>query len=306
MPSSIRPQPVVGPPAPSAVFLVATVEPGGESAVRELLHGLSGLVRALGFPHPGGGLTCVAGVGSAAWDRLFGHPRPAGLHPFRELTGARHRAVSTPGDLLFHIRAARQDLCFALSTEILKTLRGAITVQDEVQAFSWFDARNLLGFVDGTENPVGPDASLAALVDEEDSGFRGGGYVVVQKYLHDLDAWEALTVEAQERVIGRSKQDNLELDVPGSHVDINTVTGPDGEPLEILRAALPFGRPGHGEFGTYFLAYARTPDVIETMLGRMFLGSPHSGPDPILDYSRAVTGTLFFAPSADFLAALKS
>ncbi|MFJ8635773.1 Dyp-type peroxidase [Streptomyces sp. NPDC093568] len=305
-PSSIRstgalPQPVLSPQAPVAVFLVVTIEPGGEPAVRDLLSGLAGLVRAVGFPSPDGALGCVAGVGSAAWDRLFEGPRPQQLHPFEELTGPRHHAVATPGDLLFHIRAARTDLCFALSAEIMKRLRGAVTVQDEVQAFAYFDSRNLLGFVDGTENPVGRAAAEAAIIGEEDPAFRAGSYAMVQKYVHDVDAWEALAVEAQEKVIGRSKLTNIELDVPGSHIDVNTVTGPDGEELEILRGAMPFGRPGHGEFGTYFIAYARTPAIPEAMLRKMFLGGPESGPDPILDYSQAVTGTLFFIPSATFL-----
>jgi putative iron-dependent peroxidase len=305
-PSSIRsagalPQPVLSPQAPVAVFLVVTIEPGGEPAVRDLLAGLAGLVRAVGFPSPDGGLGCVAGVGSAAWDRLFKGPRPQQLHPFEELNGPRHHAVATPGDLLFHIRAARTDLCFALSAEIMKRLRGAVTVQDEVQAFAYFDSRNLLGFVDGTENPVGPAAAEAAIIGEEDPEFQAGSYAIVQKYVHDVDAWDALAVEAQEKVIGRSKLTNIELDVPGSHIDVNTVTGPDGEELEILRGAMPFGRPGHGEFGTYFIAYARTPEIPEAMLRKMFLGGPEAGPDPILDYSQAVTGTLFFVPSATFL-----
>lgn len=222
-PSSIRPagalpQPVLSPPAPVAVFLVVTIEPGGESAVREVLSGLAGLVRAVGFPSPDGGLCCVAGVGSTAWDRLFEGPRPGRLHPFEELEGPRHRAVATPGDLLFHIRAARTDLCFALSAEIMKRLRGAVTVQDEVLAFAYFDSRNLLGFVDGTENPVGPAAAEAAIVGDEDPAFLGGSYAIVQKYVHDVDAWEALAVEAQEKVIGRSKLTNIELDMPGSHI----------------------------------------------------------------------------------------
>lgn len=297
-------QQVLSPPAPVAVFLVVTIEPGEEPAVRDLLAGLAGLVRAVGFPSPDGGLCCVAGVGSAAWDRLFGGPRPRELHPFRELEGSRHRAVGTPGDLLFHIRSARTDLCFALAAEIMKRLRGAVTVQDEVQAFAYFDSRNLLGFVDGTENPVGQAAAEAAIVGDEDPAFRGGSYAIVQKYVHDVDAWEALAVEAQEKVIGRSKLTNIELDVPGSHIDVNTVSGPDGEEREILRGAMPFGRPGHGEFGTYFIAYARTPEVPETMLRKMFLGGPESGPDPILDYSQAVTGTLFFIPSVTFLEAI--
>ncbi|MEU8986008.1 Dyp-type peroxidase [Streptomyces sp. NPDC048558] len=299
-----QPQPVLSPPAPVAVFLVVTIEPGGEPAVHDLLAGLAGLVRAVGFPSPDSGLCCATGVGSAAWDRLFGDPRPQELHAFRELEGTRHRAVSTPGDLLFHIRAARTDVCFALAAEIMKRLRGAVTVQDEVQAFAYFDSRNLLGFVDGTENPVGQAAADAAVVGDEDPAFRGGSYAMVQKYVHDVDAWEALAVEAQEKVIGRSKLTNIELDMPGSHKDVNTITGPDGEELEILRGAMPFARPGHGEFGTYFIAYARTPDIPETMLRKMYLGGPESGPDPILDYSEAVTGTLFFVPSATFLEAI--
>jgi putative iron-dependent peroxidase len=125
----------------------------------------------------------------------------------------------------------------------------------------------------------------------------------VQKYLHDVDAWESLPVETQEKVIGRTKQTNVELDAPGSHKDVNSVFGPDGAELRIVRAAMPFGRPGHGEFGTYFLALSRDPEVTETMLERMYLGADDAGPDPLLDYSRAVTGTRFFVPPADFLRA---
>ncbi|MDX2934404.1 Dyp-type peroxidase [Streptomyces ipomoeae] len=300
----VLPQPMLSPLTPAAVFLVVTVVPGGESAARGVLAGLAGLERAVGFSSPDGALGCVAGIGSAAWDRLFGDPRPAALHPFPELDGPRHRAVSTPGDLLFHIRATRVDLCFALAAEIMRQLRGAATPEDEVQAFAYFDSRNLLGFVDGTENPVGRVAAEAVLVGDEDPGFRGGSYALVQKYVHDVDSWDALAVEAQEKVIGRTKLTNLELDVPGSHVDVNTVLGPDGIERRILRAAMPFGRPGHGEFGTYFIAYARDPEVPETMLRKMFIGEPPTGHDPILDYSRAVTGTMFFVPSADFLRAI--
>lgn len=292
---------MLGPPGGAAVFLVVTVDPGGEAAARETLAELAGWQRAFAFPQPDAGLTCVAGVGAEAWDRLYGTPRPAALHPFRELAGPRHHAVSTPGDLLFHIRATRPDVCFALTAEIMKGLRGAATVQDEVHAFAYYDARNLLGFIDGTENPVGPDAAETALVGDEDPEFRGGSYAVVQKYLHDVAAWEELTTEEQERVVGRAKSTGLELDAPGSHKEVNTVLGPDGGEQRILRAAMPFGRPGRGEFGTYFIAYARDPQITETMLRRMFLGTPAGGPDPLLDFSRAVTGTLFFVPSADLL-----
>ena len=296
-----EPQPVLSPLTTAAVFLVLTVDEGGEPAVRDLLADLSGLGRAFGFGAPDAGLNCVAGIGSDAWDRLFDHPRPAGLHPFQPIAGPRHSAPATPGDLLFHLRATRPDLCFAFAAEIMRRLRGAVTLQDEVQGFKYLDVRDLLGFVDGTENPVRPDARAAVLVGDEDPEHTGGSYVIVQKYLHDLDAWNALPVEAQERIIGRTKATNIELDAPGSHVDLNTVTGPEGEERQILRDNMPFGSPGRGEFGTYFIGYARTPEVTELMLDRMFLGVPPTGPDRILDFSTAVTGTLFFAPSADFL-----
>ncbi|MET8828983.1 Dyp-type peroxidase [Streptomyces sp. NPDC004610] len=294
---------MAGPPTSSAVFLVLTLEPGGAPVAREVLGAVEGLTRSFGFGHPEGRLTCVAGIGATAWDALYGSPRPADLHPFRELAGPRHRAPATPGDLLFHLRADRPDLCFALAAELVRRLGDAARVQDEVQTFAYYDSRNLLGFVDGTENPVGDLAADTALVGDEDPAFAGGSYVVVQKYLHDVEAWGKLTVEEQERVIGRTKQTNLELDdAPGSHVDVNTLTAPDGTELRVLRGAMPFGRPGHGEFGTYFVVYARDPEVPATMLRRMFLGTDGvAAPDPILDFSRAVTGTAFFAPSARFL-----
>lgn len=296
-----EPQSVLSPLTTGATFLVVTVDAGGEETVLELLADLSGLERAFGFGAPDGALSCVAGIGAGLWGRLFELPRPVGLHPFKELAGARHRAVATPGDLLFHIRATRPDLCFALATEIMDRLRSAVTVRDEVQGFKYLDTRDLMGFVDGTENPVGAAARTAVLVGDEDPAHTGGSYVIVQKYLHDLDAWNSLPVEAQEKIIGRRKLNNVELDEDASHVALTTIVGPDGDEQQILRDNMPFGSPGRGEFGTYFIGYSRTPDVTEQMLRNMFLGAPNASHDRILDFSTAVTGTLFFAPSVDFL-----
>jgi porphyrinogen peroxidase len=301
-------QAVVGPLTSSAIFLVATVDSDGEPTVRDLLADLAGLQRTVGFRIPEAGLTCVVGVGSAAWDRLFPGPRPAQLHPFQELSGATHRAVSTAGDLLFHIRAAQLDVCFELATLIVGRLAGHATVVDEVHGFKYFDERDLLGFVDGTENPTAAAAYTAVLVGDEDPAFRGGSYVIVQKYLHDLDAWNALPVEEQEKAIGRTKLSNVEmsdnLKPSNSHVALNVITAPDGTELQILRDNMPFGAVGRGEYGTYFIGYSRTPDVTEQMLNNMFIGNPPGNYDRILDFSTAVTGCLFFVPTADFLDAL--
>ncbi|MEU9736665.1 Dyp-type peroxidase [Streptomyces sp. NPDC048002] len=299
------PQPVLAPPARAAVFLVATVAPGGESTVRGVLRNLAGLGRSVAFRAPDDHLTCVVGVGSAAWDRLVGGARPRDLHPFEPLQGPRHHAPATPGDLLFHLRAHRMDLCFELARLIVDQLGGSVSVVDEVHGFKYFDERDLLGFVDGSENP--PDAAPPEVVHigAEDPGFTGGSYAIVQKYVHDLAAWSALTVEQQERAIGRSKSSNVEMpdDVkpPDSHVALNTIVDADGNEQRIVRDNMPFGRVGSGEFGTYFIGYARTPAVTEHMLRNMFLGDPPGTTDRILDFSRAVTGCLFFVPSADFL-----
>ncbi|MEU7026065.1 Dyp-type peroxidase [Streptomyces sp. NPDC046275] len=299
------PQPVLAPPAKAAVFLVATVNPGGEAAVRDALEGFAGLVRSVSFRAPEDFLTGVVGIGATVWPRLFDAPRPAGLHPFRELRGPRHHAPATPGDLLLHVRAARMDLCFELTRLVVASLGDAVTVVDETHGFRYFDERDLLGFVDGSENPRDRAAAEAVHVGDEDPAYEGGSYVVVQKYTHDMDAWEALPAEEQERVIGRTKYANVELpdDVKpaDSHVALNTLVDPDGTERQIVRDNMPFGSVGRGEFGTYFIGYARTPEVTERMLDRMFLGDPPGTTDRILDFSTAVTGCLFFVPSADFL-----
>jgi len=289
----------------SAIFLVVTIEPGGEEKTRDLLENVSGLIRSVGFRVPAGSLSCVTSIGSDVWDRLFSGPKPAGLHPFAELRGAKHHAPSTPGDLLFHIRAAHLDQCFELANQIMNALDGAATVVDEVHGFKYFEMRDLLGFVDGTENPSGSTAEDAVLIGAEDPDFAGGSYVIVQKYLHDMKAWNALTVEQQEHVIGRTKLDDIELSdeekPTNAHIALNVVEDGDGNELKILRDNMPFGTVGTKEFGTYFIGYAKTPSLTELMLHRMFIGEPVGNYDRILDFSTAVTGTLFFTPPADFL-----
>jgi putative iron-dependent peroxidase len=304
VPSTI-PQPVVTGLTRAAIFLVATVNAGPEcdAAVRALCGDLAALLRAVGFRDLEGRLSCVMGFGSDAWDRLFGAPRPKELHPFREIRG-RHHAVATPGDILFHIRATRMDLCFELATQIMARLGGAVSTVDEVHGFKYFDERDLIGFVDGTENPAGQAAADATIIGEEDAAFAGGSYVITQKYLHDLNRWNALPVEAQERIIGRTKLSDIELDdavKPTSAHNALTTIMEDGKQLEIVRDNMPFGEVGKGEFGTYFIGYARSPQRIEQMLVNMFVGRPPGNYDRLLDFSRAVTGTLFFVPSATFL-----
>jgi len=310
--SSAQPtaQRVIQPLRRATIFLVVTIASGSESesAVRAMCADLSAISRAVGFRDTDAELSCVLGIGSEAWDRLFGRPRPGELHPFREIIAGPRHAVSTPGDLIFHIRGERQDLCFELESQILTHLGEAVLTVDEVAAFRYFDNRDLLGFVDGTENPVDKEAEEAVFVSHEDPSFAGGSYVIVQKYLHDLDAWNALPTEAQEKIIGRTKLSDIELDdsvKPTSAHNALTTIVENGVEKKIYRANGVFGRAGQSEFGTYFIGYARSPRVTEQMLENMFVGRPPGNYDRLLDVSRAATGALFFVPSLTFLEAVK-
>ncbi|MBU6463144.1 MAG: Dyp-type peroxidase [Bradyrhizobium sp.] len=302
----IEPQSIITPLSRAAVFLVLSIgsTPEAIHRVRGVIADIGGLVRTVGFRDLQGRLSCNVAIGSAAWDRLGQSRRPAQLRPFAEIRGPVHTAVATPGDLLFHIRADRADMCFELERLILETLGDAVTVADEVEGFRYFDSRDLLGFVDGTENPTGTSLVQSTLIQSEDPPFEGGSYVVVQKYLHKLDKWQGLDTATQESIIGRTKADNVELeDVAGreSHKQLTTIVDAEGVEHDILRDNMPFGSPGRGEFGTYFIGYTRNLWVIEKMLENMFKGISASRHDRILDFSTPMTGTTFFAPSYSML-----
>jgi porphyrinogen peroxidase len=301
-------QSVEAPLSRSAIFLVMVVGDGDEAlaGVRDALGAIGDLGKNVGFRDLGGRLSCVVGIGRDLWDRLSPDRRPAELHHFPRIAGPVHTAPSTPGDLLFHIRAEREDMTFELERQLLDVLGDAATVVDETSGFRYFDARDLLGFVDGTANPTGAELPDAALVGEDaDPDFAGGSYVVVQKYLHDMAAWAALSTEEQEAVMGRTKADNIEIDDDDkprkSHKSLTTIEDGEGGELAILRDNMPFGKPGAGEFGTYFIGYASRLWVIEQMMKRMFVGAPPGAYDRLLDFSTPMTGTTFFAPTASML-----
>ena len=301
-------QSIDAPLSSAAIFLVVTVadDPAAAARVCDVLAGLDDLIKTVGFRDLSGKLSCIAGIGRAFWDRVSKDRRPRELKTFAAISGAVHSAPSTPGDLLFHIRAERVDLCFEFERLLLNALGDAVTVVDEVSGFRYFDARDLLGFVDGTANPTGQDLPAAALVGEEDVDFAGGSYVVIQKYLHNLDTWAKVPTPEQEDIIGRTKIDNVERDDSGprkSHKTLATIVDDAGNEYDILRDNMPFGRPGQKEFGTYFIGYSRYLWVMEKMLQRMYVGDPPGAYDRLLDFSTPQTGATFFALSRPALQA---
>ena len=304
-------QSVEAPLSRAAVFLVMSAGEGDDAlaGIRDTLGAIGDLVKNVGFRDLGGRLSCVVGIGSALWDRLSPDRRPAELRTFAPIHGPVHAAPSTPGDLLFHLRAERADLTFELERQLLDVIGDAARVVDETVGFRYFDARDLLGFVDGTANPAGAELPDAALIGADaDPDFAGGSYVVVQKYVHDMAGWTALSVEEQEAIIGRTKLDNIEIDDDDaprlSHKSLTTIEDDAGEELDILRDNMPFGRPGAGEFGTYFIGYSGRLWVTERMLQRMFVGEPEGSYDRLLDFSTAITGTTFFVPTMAMLESL--
>ncbi|OAQ64596.1 Dyp-type peroxidase [Pochonia chlamydosporia 170] len=302
-------QPVSSPLTQSATFLVvsATESPDAIQTIREALSSVGDITKNVSIRHPSSNLSCVVGIGSSIWDRLTGLRKPTELHPFPEVRGAKHTAVSTPGDILFHIRSERRDISFEFETQLLAKLGDAIKVIDETSGFRYFDARDLLGFVDGTANPVGPDVNDTVCITEADDATAvGGSYIVVQKYIHNMDGWRSLSNEQQEAIIGRTKLDNIELDdaeqgQQQAHKTLATIEDEDGNEHDILRDNMPFGSPGHKEFGTYFIGYSKKLWVIEKMMERMFIGNPPGKHDRILDFSTPLTGTTFYAPPSSVL-----
>ena len=310
--SNMQPQSVDAPLTQFATFVVLSVKdtPDALKTVRSALAGIEDLSKNVIIRGPNSLFSCTVGIGSNIWDKLTGLPRPAELHPFKEVKGQKHTAVSTPGDLLLHIRAERRDLCFEFERQLMDNLGDSVSLVDETEGFRYFDLRDLLGFVDGTANPIGPAVPEAVLVNQDDQHGAGGSYIVVQKYLHDIPAWKSLSTGDQESVIGRTKADNIELDdaesgKQQSHKSLTTIEDEDGEEHEILRDNMPFGSPASGEFGTYFIGYTAELWVIERMMERMFVGDPPGLHDRILDFSKPLTGTTFFAPPANVLAGLE-
>ncbi|KAH0495445.1 hypothetical protein TgHK011_008997 [Trichoderma gracile] len=276
-----RPPARPSPLTKSATFLVLTIttppSPSSLKTIRSALASIDDLSKNVSIRDLNSNFSCTVGIGSAAWDLLVtpssNLPKPAELHPFRPVHGQRHSAPATPGDLLFHIRSDRRDICFEFESQLLRLLGDAVAVEDDTQGFRYFDARDLLGFVDGTANPSASALPDAVLITEQDdhASCAGGSYVVVQKYIHDMPAWRALSTSDQEAVIGRTKADNVELDdqAPGAqqpHKTLTTIEDEHGNEHGILRDNMPFGSPGSGVFGTYFIGYSRRLWVVEKMM----------------------------------------
>lgn len=302
------PQDVTERPGENAIFIVYGLKkaPDTLERVKDVCANFSALIRSVRNRFPDAKFSCTMSFGAKAWERLFPeHPKPKELDTFKEIKGEKYTAVSTPGDLLFHIRCKEMSMCFEFASILDEKLRGVVESMDEVHGFRYRNGRAIIGFVDGTENPaVDENPYRFAVIGSEDPDFAGGSYVFVQKYIHDMIAWNALPVEEQEKVIGRRKFNDVELSDEEKPANAHNAVTNIGDDLKIVRDNMPFAHTSRGEYGTYFIAYASTFSTTRKMLENMFIGDPAGNTDRLLDFSTAMTGTLFFTPSYELLAKL--
>ena len=305
------PQPQAGilpEPNQNALFLILRVcDPAKNgAAVAKVAAGVPSLVDEIASHDSAAALVCTVSFGAGFWDVISPRTRPVGLRPFTAIQAGGKAAPSTGGDLLFHIISKREDLNFELATQLMSRLGDTVEVMEEVHGFRYLDSRDLTGFIDGTENPKGDeDRAGVALIGAEDADFTSGSYVFTQRYVHHLKKWATLSAEQQEHVIGRRKTDSEELadNVKPATAHISrTVIKEDGEELEIVRHSFPYGTVN--EVGLFFIAYTKSLDIPEKMLSRMMGTSGDGVHDHLMDYSQAVSGAHFFAPSQEVLTSL--
>src|ERR1700722_2550407 len=299
-----QPQNVLDYPGDNTIFLVWNFKKDQEvTAVFQRICALvinlnnSGEIR-----FPGNAATCVMGIGSDAWRRLgLPVPPPKELENFMPIVGKKHIAVATKGDLHFHIKGTASSICYDMAAALAQMLDPVAVCAEEVHGFRYWDGRSILGFVDGTENPEGEKRAFFGLIGEEDPAYKGGSYLFVQKYIHDLKAFKALPVEEQEKIFGRYKESDVEMSDEVKPSNSHSALANVGDDLKVIRDNMPFGNMSTNEMGTYFIAYASTFSTVKKMLDNMFIGSPEGNYDRLLDFSTPKTGSLFFVPSASFL-----
>ncbi len=295
-----QPQSAILPEAgPFAQYTLLKVNDNAQDVLGQL-KGLPSLVEELNTQQPEANLTVSVAFTKSFWTKLDAE-MPAELIDFPELGEGDVVAPSTDVDVLLHLHSERHDLHFYVLRKLLSQINEYVTVVDETSGFRYLDSRDMTDFVDGTENPKEAVREEVAIVPAGE--FAGGSYVMVQRFIHDLPAWNRLGVSAQEKVIGRTKPDSIELDdVPAaSHVGRVDIKE-EGKGLKIVRHSLPYGSAS-GDHGLLFIAYCNTVHNFKAMLESMY-GVTDGKTDQMLRFTKAVTGAYFFAPSLTMLESL--
>jgi len=247
-------------------------------------------------------VTLVVGFGRAMLQRLAPDELPAGLHDFTTVTGTSGRtAVATQEDVFFWAHSNRHDRNYEVARDARRAFASIGELARETPSFVYRDSRDLTGFIDGTENPDAAEARILAVLAEGQTG-EGGSFVLTQRWIHDLDAFHALSIEDQEAVFGRSKVDSTEIEdkAPTAHLSRVVIEDDAGEEIEIYRRSVPYGTAL--EAGLYFLAFTDDLAKIDRMLANMYGASGDGVHDRVVEFTQTVSGAYYFAPSSEALA----
>ena len=290
-------------PSDHARFIVLRLKDLTVPELKEKIEDLLDTRDRLITQHPNAEIKTAIAFGPELWAKLYAQS-PEGFKPLDPIQGA-FEMPAVPADVLIHIASQRSDICFTLSQAFFDGIQDKVEVLDERVCFRYFDGRDLTGFIDGTENPQFPDDRAETALLAEDTGiFADGSFVFAQRYIHDLDKWKRLKVDAQENVMGRSKLESIEMDddvkPENAHIARVVIEDDKGEEMEILRHSLPYG-DGKGEQGLFFIAYTKNLAIIDNMLEHMFGTTGDDIHDRLLHFVTAVDGAYFFAPSEELL-----
>lgn len=271
-----------------------------QEAIQEFVDRYQAIIRSLRIRDEKAGLKATLGFSSDAWDYLFPNaPKPKELEPYETLSSGEYEMPATKGDLFLHVRAANEAVVYELISQCRIFLKDITTVVDETKGFRYFEGRAIIGFIDGTEAPQVEDAAEYAIIGDEDPFFENGSYAFAQKWRHNMNIWDHLSTETQEKAIGRKKFSDLELPDEEKFKNAHNVASQaeiDGEEQKIVRMNVPFSDPASGYSGTYFIGYSRYWHVTKLMLENML-----SAGDYLLTFSQILSGQMFFIPSRPLL-----
>lgn len=241
------------------------------------------------------------GFSYMGWRYLFPDASvPKELEEYKDMS---HNKYVMPkginGDLFIHIRANNEGVIYDIVSQLMIFLRSFTTVLDETKGFRYLEGRAIIGFIDGTENPLCEEVSNYGLIGDEDPEFTNGSYAFAQKWKHDIDQWDSYATDIQEKAIGRKKFSDLELEDESKYPNAHNVVSKaeiNGNEQKIIRMNVPYSQPAHNIKGTYFIGYSRYWHVTKLMLENML----NKG-DFLLSFSKILYSQLFFIPSKDIL-----
>lgn len=259
------------------------------------------LIEQVNVKQPGAEMVSAISFSYDFWQR-FNQNTPDELETFKPLGQGKVTAPATDADVMIHIHSTRPDLHFYVIRQLISDIAEYVTIVDETDAYRYLDSRDFTGFEDGTENPEAEERTEVAIIPEGE--FAGGSYMMWQRFEHKLPAWERLSMAQQEKIIGRTKPDSIELDdVPArSHVG-RVDLKENGKGLKMVRHSLPYGQV-NAAHGLLFAAYCNRLYNFKKLLDNMY-GHLDGKHDHLLDFTDAATGAYFFAPSKALLAELE-